>query len=1726
MDPVSFAVGIISLAGLFSTCLDVVDRFGSFKEFGNESRALNAQFKAQKLRLESWGQAAGFQGKLLEKHNRLLDDRRIYATVEELLLAIKAVCSSEDDSLQVDPSLSPTEGKSFKDQVWPRHGRNAPQESKRAKLGWALRNKAKRMAQVRQFSTLVDNLHSLVPTDGSRGDHNLHVLRYGESQAAQSDHHHTTFLSDEFKLPDRNDWTTDFARILNKIETDIEDEIKRDLHPWLLASYSQNELFEISVARRLDGTCEWALTQSWFLDWATPDFPDQSAKVLWINGPAGFGKSILCAKIIEQLVSTSSSPVANFFFSSDFETRRDPFFAMRAWISQMICHDEVFALTRQSASASQGRQSTRGGIVRLLKEIVTTVPSCTFVIDGLDECGCVVEGRRNGDNDSVPEFLDTLMSTISGTPTRLLIVSRDEPDIRNSLSDNIAGIKLTRHKISPQDVRSDTEIFSRSIVDKKLSNRNESTKDDITTRLADHCNGQFLWVKMQEECLRSGKSQKQIEQAITSTPPGIEHTYERNWVTISGFTDQDRKRTVSLLRWIAFALRPLTVNEITGALLINEDDEGVQRDELPDSIDEDYINTEILNLCGSLVEIRVPQNEHRPGLKTLHLAHFSVKQYLLTILPNPGKIMQFNSTFDASAETVHSTLLATTCLRFVNSEDSWAEESEEDVNNTIIDFRSYASFSWYKHGSMGNRTDSEYLRLVNKLFDMGNANWRSWKRCFDLNDELNVEEEALIEKSEHSDVGSVHSIVSNVSDRPVRAAVSSVFPIYYAARLGLVEIMDRLLIGNKQGINEKGKSGETPLAVVCRMGDLQIAQKLLANGADIETVDDIGDTPLSISALNGHLEIVKLLLEQGALPQPYIVGLRTPLHGASYNGHLEVVRLLLRKGADPTLNTVNLLTPLYCAALNGHILIAQTILDYCLNIETHTPQGWTPLHGAASNGHLKIVKLLLEKGFDPESRNIELSTPLHFAAVDGHLEIVKLLIDKGADLQSKNKNLTTPLHNAAENGHHKIVELLLEKGADPQPKNFHLQTPLHFAVAKGHIEIVHMLLDRGADYTAPSKTGWRPFHITAQVGVLELLQLFHDRGVDINIPTHKGETALEIAIITGHAEIAKFLIEKGANLEACGPDLETPLICAVLMGDLEIVRILIEKGANIEHQTRFQVTPLSCAAKRGQAEIVQMLVNSGANIDTPNMKGQVPLHLAIVQGHTDIVRILLENGANHAVRTKRGWAPIGAASWIGDTEVIKILLESGANVEARSTKLRTPLHLAALSNSVGKTTLILEKEPNLNALDSYGYTPLMIAIFSGYLEIAKLLLEKGASYQTEDNLRRTTVFAASEYNQVEILKLLLAQEPPPSLTKADELGATPLAKASQNGHSEIVKILLDNGADVSLETPNHEYMTPLYSACLHGHIEVVGILISEGANISTGTMYDEMPLTVASYYGETEIVRLLLANGADINQSTNSRGTPLNNAMCKGHDSIALLLEHGADLHIANTHGRVPLHTSVRRSNVESTELLFQLGKPDIEARDLTGRTALFHATELGFLDQLKLLISKGASIDAKDIYGATPLMAAVRNGHEVVVQYLLSAENSPDTQAKDCWGRTLLWWAFGSECDEVVELVRQHTVSTSTRDLERSPTDPCSLVKYDKDLDWCNVCTRAVTMKEFHWKCTACFEFSICSQCVGFGAECMDPSHTWDMKDRDIQTDTESEADESESEKPEDDLI
>jgi glycerophosphodiester phosphodiesterase len=59
-------------------------------------------------------------------------------------------------------------------------------------------------------------------------------------------------------------------------------------------------------------------------------------------------------------------------------------------------------------------------------------------------------------------------------------------------------------------------------------------------------------------------------------------------------------------------------------------------------------------------------------------------------------------------------------------------------------------------------------------------------------------------------------------------------------------------------------SFNTPLALACKFGHVDVARLLLSRGAQIDFCDDDGETPLHLAARHGHHKCVELLIRPTA----------------------------------------------------------------------------------------------------------------------------------------------------------------------------------------------------------------------------------------------------------------------------------------------------------------------------------------------------------------------------------------------------------------------------------------------------------------------------------------------------------------------------------------------------------------------------------------------------------------------------------------------------------------------------------------------------------------------------------------------------------------------------------------------------------------------------------------------------------------------------------------------
>jgi hypothetical protein len=184
MEPVGLAVGIVGLAGLFSSCLEAVGRVQAYKSFATDSRGLDVQFNAARTRLETWGSAVGFgRGTHTGEQHAALNDEKIRKSAADLFECIKAICDAHDARKTQSFRAAPADLISGTSRSLISPG--ASRESKSKKLAWSLGGRLERQQQVNLLRDLVEDLHNLVPPD-ARGVQEHHCKPGTPTRSARS----------------------------------------------------------------------------------------------------------------------------------------------------------------------------------------------------------------------------------------------------------------------------------------------------------------------------------------------------------------------------------------------------------------------------------------------------------------------------------------------------------------------------------------------------------------------------------------------------------------------------------------------------------------------------------------------------------------------------------------------------------------------------------------------------------------------------------------------------------------------------------------------------------------------------------------------------------------------------------------------------------------------------------------------------------------------------------------------------------------------------------------------------------------------------------------------------------------------------------------------------------------------------------------------------------------------------------------------------------------------------------------------------------------------------------------------------------------------------------------------------------------------------------------------------------------------------------------------------
>lgn len=952
---------------------------------------------------------------------------------------------------------------------------------------------------------------------------------------------------------------------------------RKQLLEWIDA-INTDEDYDRAVTARLRGTCDWIIQRPEFQIWTNLDPAFDFTKLLWIHGAPGFGKSVLFARLVEYLLMQKGVPVAHFRCMGGDDAKRQPQAIVRSWVAQLVNQNPVAVeVVRDFYYGKESRRATESDVWTLFKDVSLKIGTCFFAVDGYDECIKPDLTTKNSGNDR-SVFLRKLLIIAKDLKVRLLLVSRPEPDIRtqlNIISSDTNPEAFLEYEITPTDTEADISAFSSNMVEQELPNKPPALRNEIASEAARKCAGMFLWVKLVHAGLSPGKNAKQLREVVRATPPGLDQAYERDLKRVEELEAGDKERAIEILRWLLFAERPLTVRELTEALLVHEDDAygKFPADDLPDAWDDYYTNEQIRRLCGSLVELRRSE-PHKPVMAhTVHLVHFSVKEYLMkdggiNLSKVQGKTVNFSNV------TLQHSHIAQKCLMYLCYEDF---KSKRHLNKFELEskikqyaFLQYAARSWYYHAGLVDDKPKELLKLMFSLFEPGTLRWQLWSSVLELGTES---------------FGIFHEY-------------GYPGPQYYAAKLGLSQVLEFLRLNNID-LNVKIDS-LTLLQVSSMNGRVSTVKYLLDHGADVHSDERQCGSAIVVAAASASSDkaeaIISLLIERGAHVESRDGSGMSALHFAARNGAIEVINLLLDAKAD-------------------------------VNVRSNL--GQTPLHMASINGKTEAVSLLLMRGSGVNETDKEGWTALHNAAYNGHESTVETLLQNGASVEAQAGSGSTALHAAAQDGHTNVIELLLRYRADIQ-RISSMGSALHFAVYGGHVSAVRSLLDHDVNPMLRDPLGATALHVAAESpeSTTDLMEMLIKRGVDLNAVTRQGETALNLGIRRKSEDIVKILLKHGADCEIAPNDGWRPLLAAVATGDVNIVKLLLDHRVDVNTVNDTGWTALMFVADRGYDKIMKMLLEAGADLHLKTAINQTPLHKALYHGSKPAIELLLSYGAN------------------------------------------------------------------------------------------------------------------------------------------------------------------------------------------------------------------------------------------------------------------------------------------------------------------------------------------------------------------------------------------------------------------------------------------------------------------------------------------------------------------
>lgn len=721
-------------------------------------------------------------------------------------------------------------------------------------------------------------------------------------------------------------------------------------------------------------------------------------------------------------------------------------------------------------------------------------------------------------------------------------------------------------------------------------------------------------------------------------------------------------------------------------------------------------------------------------------------------------------------------------------------------------------------------------------------------------------------------------------------------------------------------------------------------------------------------------------------------------------------------------------------------------------------RGRTALMHACSGGHTGVVRILALHNplAAAETCDNEGRTAAIVACEGGHYDCMHALgLVIPWALQVTDENGYTLAMRAVRAGHAGTALSLLRDGsALVTDRDAAQNTIAMLAISLGDTRLVRALVcDHGADVAARDACGRTGFmqcvyanktaHILAMLAMGVLCAGTHDkhgrtammiaaktgnvtavRGIiararrcdngleSMHDVDGRGWSPLIIAAHEGHAEVVWALVQE-CPLEVCAFTASkwTALLVAASAGHTQVVRTLVLRcGVNVQEHMHGEWSMLSRATDGGHSETVTALVcECGVDVDVQEGSGWTALMHAVKNGDTPTV-VALGGVCNADVNIKNhlGINALMMASELGSLEHVRFLcMECKAEPDVLALEIRSALMAAAANaHTAVVVALVVECAASVDLTNKYGWTALHSAAQNKNSETVRALVSVcGANtnvaclnYGGYSGIHYTPAAFSAEAGDLDSLRVFL--DAPDCDIRNTCLGRhTILSTAAALGLTAVVDCLVCAGAEV--DAVDEELNTALMMCCMNGHLLTACTLVrTHGADVHHKNRSGNTAFGLACVERHYNLMVLLAKEfGADTNAAVNCFGsTPLCYTIAYGSlVGSMLLLDHcGVDATALDPEHTNPLMIAAIHSRLAVLPVLIHEHRLDVNARNISGFTALIFAVNYGSDATVAALLALDARTDIQDVCGNCAYHFAAKRLRRPVVNMLIDAYMTP----------------------------------------------------------------------------------------------------------------------------------